>query len=115
MSTEFRTANTDEWVCTRWCKGEAVRSGGQAFDFGSEPRFRLMESLVLDADLDLLGEDGTRTTLFELLVTGTSPALLGHRLVPTFGEFGGTVALGDGELMDRLGMTGLGEDGELSS
>lgn len=109
MSTEFRTADTDEWVATRWFRRTAREAGGQAFDFGSARRFEALEMLALDADVALVGEDGTRTTLADLLVDGTSPALLGLRLVPTFGEFCGTVEVGSGELLDRLGLDGLGE------
>lgn len=112
MSTEFRTAASDTWVCTRWAKRTALDAGCMAFDFGSAAQFSDLENLALSemGDLQLLGEDGTRTTLFDLLVAGTSSALMGRRLAATFGESCGVVAVGDGELLDRLGLTGLDAD-----
>lgn len=92
MSTEFRSQETGEWVCTRWaCK----RVGSAALDFGSEERFRLLEALALKCteNVTLVSEVGEEVDLVVLLAQ--------HAV--TFGEFVGTVELGSGELLDRTG------------
>lgn len=91
MSTEFRTRETDEWVCTRWWGGN---EGGKSCDWGSEQQLsRWVEQSLNTGDVELTGEDGTSSTVLTLWCERRS----------TFGEFGGTVELGSGELLDRLG------------
>ncbi len=103
MSTELRTTDTGEWVCTRWCKKGSREQGLQSVEWGSRERLERWEQLSLETDVELTLEDGTTTTLRELLLWGTSTSLLGKRLDVTCGEWGGTVELGSGELLDRLG------------
>lgn len=118
MSTEFRTVKGDYWVCTRYA---GTRHPGElTFDFGSVERFNHLEQLALVEAVPIYGEDGVETNLTDLLVYSVGPALCMMRvaddgtvywssplrMVPTFGRFGGTVAVGDGEIFDRLGITG---------
>lgn len=109
MSTEVRTLDTDEWVCTRWCKKEAVDNGRMAVEVGSESRLARLEALALSGqEVELVDEGGERVgTLRDLLLWQTSPLLMGRGLEVTCGEWGGTVELGSGELLERLGWEGL--------
>jgi hypothetical protein len=91
MSTEFRTTDTDEFAMLRW---SSRRVGGAAFDFGTRARREAVERHLVDGGT-LTGEIGEVFGLAEFLVDVTDDRC-------TFGEFGGTVALGSGEAFDRM-------------
>ena len=98
MSTEYRHAHIDQWVCTRWACRRILDAGGMAFDFGSPDR---LDALMLGGDFPVASESGHVTTLFAIV---GGDECMGREFRPTFVEFCGTVALGSGELLDRLGL-----------
>jgi hypothetical protein len=59
MSTEYRHASTDEWVCTRWACRRILDDGAMAFDFGSPDR---LDAFVLGGDLPVASESGHVTS-----------------------------------------------------
>jgi hypothetical protein len=108
MSTEFRTADTDEWGFTRWAAGHKM-----GVDFGSAARFnRVVEMALTNVDVTFVGDDGTEVTAGDVLtlaLEGRFPVSPGKVVAarPTFGEFVGTVELGSGDLLDRMGVEGV--------
>ena len=90
MSTEFRTSDTDEFAMLRWYGGP---ERGACFDFGTHARREAVERYLLDGGV--LSGEGYTFGLADFLTEVTDERC-------TFGEFGGTVALGSGEAFDRM-------------
>lgn len=106
MSTEFRTADTDEWAFTRW-----GRNTGVGVDFGSRDRFDRVVSACMTADMRFVGDDGTVVTsqdVVDVAFRGRFPVSHTRMVdaVATFGEFVGTVEVGSGEMFTRMGVDG---------
>lgn len=104
MSTEFRTADTDEWAFTRW-----GRSPEMGVDFGSRTRFARVVTFCMSSDVEFVGEDGSTADsadVVRLAFAHRFPVSADREVpaVPTFGEFVGTVEVGSGEMFDRMGL-----------
>jgi hypothetical protein len=85
MSTEFRIVETDEWLGVRW----AGRPDRAAFDWGAD---YTRPFLFKEARPAVVDEAGSTYTWAEF----TAEVL--ERCTWTYGEFGGTFALGSGDL-----------------
>lgn len=102
MSTEFRFGDEwsqdHEWAFTRW--GMSKRAGEEkgicGFDFGSPMQMRRVITR-LDQGWIIMSERGEKVDFNAFMIM-----LREGRC--TFGEFGGTVQVGSGEMFTRLGI-----------
>ncbi len=102
MSTEFRFGDEwsqdNEWAFTRWGMGlRAGQSKGIAgFDFGSPMNLRNVMTR-LDRGEIIFSERGEKVDFHGFMIMLQEARC-------TFGEFGGTVEIGSGEMFTRSGI-----------
>lgn len=92
MSTQFRARSTDEWVATCWYSGTGSGSRGVCLDFGAGGPERVRE--VLDAlrrGEVIVDEYGGELPVGEFALTIA-------RCRWTFGEYGGAMEVGAGDI-----------------
>lgn len=101
-TVEDRASDEGQWAFTRWCgtSRAGVDSGEfdtcAAFDFGSMQNMVNVEQRMMAGERVFAEDSGEEMTVTEMVTVH-------HRF--SFGEFGGTVAVGSGEMMDRMGET----------
>lgn len=94
MSTQFTARSTDQWAFTRWAgPGARETPKRSTFDFGADPSRVIKVKEAFDAGEIFDGEDGTTITWDEIAAG-----------VWTFGEFGGTFAVGSGDIAEFEGI-----------
>lgn len=111
MSTEFRTVSTDEWAFVRWCGPDTRPDETQNVDFGNVSHAmnvveaaRRGESFVSETGEVWSGDEVAAAFMGEGTVPGCRPGAPRVRMVATFGDFGGTFAVGSGDLSTFEGL-----------
>lgn len=95
MSTQFTARSTGEWAFTRWCGPGADETPKRStFDFGVDPSRVFAVKEAFEKGEVFEGDDGSRFTEWSDVADG----------VFTFGEFGGTMEVGSGDIATWSGL-----------